>query len=144
MAKEYIRISWDKLDISVRAELLSEFNPIVCKALRETLPSRNIMSHAVVAGSQMYWPYRLVVKPEDCNTEDMSKQPEGRINLELDFQYLSMNYGPVTEAVPAIAVAQVVDEDLPKLPVIGQASWNNLLFEKDYIIVEITYLGGDC
>ena len=142
--KDYIKINFHKIDIEITAELLTDFNPHVCDEFNKTLPYRSIQSHAVVAGDQMYCPYRLIVDREKCNFEDMSRQPDGRINIELDFQYLSINYGKMTEAVPAVALAQVVDADVPKLAVIGKAVWNNLLFEKDYILVEFLYLGSEC
>ena len=78
MAKEYINIHFGKVDLDVRAYLLTDFNPEVCQAFKNTLPNRSVMSHAVVAGEQMYWPYRLVVDRACCNTEDMAKQPPGR------------------------------------------------------------------
>ncbi len=138
----FIVIDFGKLGVQVRAQLLEDSNPVVCDAFARSLPSKSVLSHAVVAGSQMYWPYRLLVDPRDCNSENMAAQPPGRINIELDFQYLSLNYGPMTEAVPAVAIAQIVEEDLPKLSPIGQAAWDNLLHSDDYIVLTITLAQG--
>lgn len=140
---EYIAINWEALGISIRAELLRSINPIICEKFYESLPYKSIQSHAVVAGGQMYCPYRLIVDAKDCNTENMAAQAMGRINMELDFQYLSINYGEITEAVPAVAILQVVDEDIDKLRDIGQRVWENLLNNNDYIVVSFEYLGGD-
>lgn len=140
--KEYIKIIFHKLNTEITAELLADFNPYLCEAFKKTLPNKSIQSHAVVAGDQLYCPYRLPVDSGKCNFEDMSKQPDGRINMELNFQYLSINYGKMVEAVPAAALAQVVEGDIPKLAGIGVAAWNNLLFEKDYILVEFLYIGS--
>lgn len=136
--KEYVNINFPSLNTELRAELLMDFNPFLCEDFKKTLPSKSIQSHAVCAGDQLYCPYRLSVDWNQCNFEDMSKQPNGRVNMELDFQYLSINYGKMFESVPAAALAQIVDEDIPKLADIGKAAWNNLLFEKDYILVEFT------
>lgn len=141
--KEYVSIQWKGIDMEVTAELLTEFNPLACAEFKKSLPYKSIQSHAVVAGGQMYCPYRLLIDEDKCNTEDMSKQPVGRANIELDFQYLSINYGEITEGVPAVALLQVVEEDLYKLPIIGEKVWNNLLFGEDYIVVEFTYQGGE-
>ncbi len=143
MSREFVKIRWDALDVEVKAELLSEFNPKICAELKKTFPYRSVQSHAVVAGGQMYCPYRLIIDPQDCNTEDMSQQPPGRMNMELDFQYLSINYDEITEGVPAVAVLQVVEEDVPKLPEIGKRVWENLLFGEDYILVTFELTGGE-
>lgn len=141
--KEFIRINFPSLKIELKAELLVNFNPSLCEEFKKTLPSKSIQTHAVCAGDQLYCPYRLPISWDQCNFEDMSKQPNGRVNMELDFQYLSINYGEMFESVPAAAIAQIVDEDIPKLSGVGKAAWNNLLFEKDFILVEFTKVDGD-
>ncbi|MCI8560688.1 MAG: hypothetical protein HFH03_06155 [Dorea sp.] len=143
MEKEYIKIEWDLLKTSVRAELLTKFNPVAVERLKETLPYTSIQSHAVVAGGQMYCPYRLVLGTDECNTENMAEQPIGRGNIELDFQYLSINYGVITEGVPAVAVLQVVKEDVPKLQWIGEQVLDNLFYGTKYMKVMMTYLGRE-
>ena len=143
MEKEYVLIRWKTLDCQVRAEILNECNPRACEEFKKSLPYKSIQSHAVVAGGQMYCPYRLILDEKDCNTENMAKQPPGRMNIELDFQYLSLNYDAITEAVPAVALLQIVEEDLDKIPLIGAQVWDNLLFSDEYIPVEFTYLGGE-
>jgi len=143
MKKEYVLIRWKTLGCQVKAEILNERNPRACEEFKKSLPYRSIQSHAVVAGGQMYCPYRLILDEKDCVTENMAEQPPGRMNIELDFQYLSLNYDVITEAVPAVALLQIVDADLEKIPAIGERVWNNLLFSDEYIPVEFTYLGGE-
>ena len=142
MEKEYVQIEWKELGVSVKAELLTALNPVATEKFKETLPYQSIQSHAVVAGGQMYCPYCLVLDQMQCNTELMAEQPVGRGNIELDFQYLSINYDEITENVPAVALLQVVEEDIPKLKEIGKKILNNLFYEKEYIHVAFTYLGG--
>ncbi len=130
-----IRIRWPELDIQLTAHLLWDFNPYACEEFCKLLPAQSIQSHAVVAGGQMYAPLRFAPQRERCNFENMAAQPEGRLNMELDFQYFSLNYGPMTEAVPALALAQVVEEDLPRLREAGALVWENLLYGKEYLHV---------
>lgn len=143
MNDKFIVIRWPSLETEVKAKLLTGLNPSACKAFIKTLPNKSIQSHAVVAGHQMYCPYRLIIDESECAYESMERQPIGRINIDLDFQYLSVNYGEVTEAVPALAIAQVIEEDIDKLSVLGEKVWNNLLFSNDYILVQFEYLGGE-
>lgn len=143
MLDKLIVIRWPSLETEVKTRLLTELNPAACEAFIKTLPSKSIQSHAVVAGYQMYCPYRLIIDKSECVYESMERQPIGRINIDLDFQYLSINYGEITEAVSALAIAQVVKEDIGKLRDMGEKVWNNLLFSNDYILVEFEYLGGE-
>ena len=131
------------MKIEVKAKLLTELNTSACEAFIKTLPNKSIQSHAVVAGHQIYCPYRLLVDKNECAYESMERQPVGRINVDLDFQYLSINYGKITEAVPALAIAQIVTDDIDKLAILGEKVWHNLLFSDDYILVEFEYLGGE-
>ena len=132
---QFVIIRWRELRESVRALLLDEVNPYACEELVGMLPVESIQSHAVVAGNQMYAPIRIALDRSRCRFENMAAQPEGRVNIELDFQYFSINYGPMTEAVPALAVAQVVDEDIPRLREIGRKVWDNLLSGQEYVHV---------
>jgi hypothetical protein len=103
-------------------------NPTLCASLLRSLPIVSVQTHAVVAGEQIYFPTRLVLEdPSSATTEDLSAQPPGRVNFDPFFQYLSLTYGRITEAVPAWPVAQVVEEDVPRLPALGEQIWQNLL-----------------
>ncbi|WP_408011099.1 hypothetical protein ACJROX_12630 [Pseudalkalibacillus sp. A8] len=134
---EIIKIEWPDLDMEVRVKLLMDVNPILCKEIKETLPFKSIQSHAVVAGKQMYFPYRFISENKEYNFERMDKQPVGRINIELDFQYFSINYGLMTEPIPALPIAQVIDEDIQTLIQVGEKVWHNLLFSDTYLIVKV-------
>lgn len=132
-----ITIRWHELGESVNALLLDKENAYACEEFAKLLPVESIQSHAVVAGNQMYAPIRFTPERALCNFENMAEQPEGRVNIELDFQYLSINYGPMTEAVPTLAVAQIVDSDIARLREIGRKVWDNLLYGSEYIHVYI-------
>src|SRR5262245_39308881 len=126
----HLVLSWPALDVTVRCTLLDQVNPRLCAALRRALPIVSVQTHAVVAGEQMYFPTRLVLDdPDSAATEDLSAQPPGRINFDPFFQYLSVSYGRISEGVPAWPVAQVIDDDLSRLPLVGGRIWQNLLHE---------------
>ncbi|VEF46781.1 Uncharacterised protein [Bacillus freudenreichii] len=137
-----IEIHWPGFNQTVKAKLLSELNEELCTKFLNTLPFKSIQSHAVVAGKQMYFPYRLYGNSK-LYSEDMDKQPIGRINIELNFQYLAINYGPMTEPVPAVPIAQIDSSDIEKLKQIGEKVWHNLLFEDRYLQVHVRLSGDD-
>jgi hypothetical protein len=128
-------ISWPKRGASITAELLARQDPELIGRFRDSLPRKSIQSHAVVAGFQMYCPFRMSFFPKHPYHEPMNEQPPGRINLELDFQYLAINYGAMTEPVPALPVAQVLKEDIPVLVRMGKQAWENLLFSDEFLLV---------
>ena len=138
-----IVMKWPKLGYKVRINMLDDLNPRLCGILREQLPLTGIQSHAVVAGEQMYFPFAAPPVPDDAKFEDMAAQPVGRINIEPKFHYLSVNYGPNHESVPALAVAQVVDEDLETLKIVGRLVWDNLLFSTEYLHVVLESIKGE-
>ncbi|MDR2527782.1 MAG: hypothetical protein LBD04_02015 [Synergistaceae bacterium] len=133
-------ISWPALNARVAARLLDDFNPHGCREFVKTLPVKSVQSHSVVAGNQIYCPFRLNVDRALLRNELMSGQGIGRVNIELDFQYLSINYGPITEAVPAVPLAQVEESHIPVLLSVGGEIWRNLntVHEKKFIVVEFT------
>lgn len=130
-----ILMQWPELEREVRVKLLDDINPVLCNQLYSQLPLTSIQSHAVVCGAQMYFPFAVSSVPDEARFEDMAVQPVGRMNIEPKFHYLSVNYGPNHEAVPALAVAQVLYEDLDILKEVGLLVWNNLLFSTDYLHV---------
>ncbi|MCL4863242.1 MAG: DUF3830 family protein, partial [Caldilineaceae bacterium] len=119
-----VRFRWPQLDVTVQVRLLDDYNPELTHALWEQLPLLSIQSHAIVAGQQIYAPTRLSLADLDrAYTEPMNEQPSGRINFEPYFQYLALNYGPMSEPVPAWPIGQVAPGDVARLPVLGQQVW---------------------
>ena len=142
--KTQIRFRWPQINTQISVDLLSEFNPFLTSALLDMLPLVSIQSHAVVAGQQIYFPTRLVLpKNEAAATEPMNEQPDGRVNFEPFFQYISISYGPVSEPVPAWAIGQVVDSDIEKLGDLGRTVWDNLLSEDDPLMVAVEHATDD-
>lgn len=128
-----IRLVWPELGLTVRACLLAQQSAPLKDVLWDSLPIVSIQSHAVVAGRQMYFPVRLLLPAQlehGCYWEPMDRQPAGRLNLDPAFQYLAINYERPTEPVPALPLAQVIDEDMDTLVSVGEKVWYNLLFER--------------
>lgn len=128
-------ISWPKYEKTVAAEMLEDQDPKLRQDFWDALPFRSIQSHAVCAGVQMYCPFRLVSLPSQPSYEPMNEQPVGRVNLELDFQYLAINYGPMREPVPALPIAQVKENDIRDIKIMGKMAWDNLLFSDEFLVV---------
>ena len=132
---ELFSISWPHWEKTIEAKLLDKQAGALLKAFWDSIPSTSIQSHASCAGYQLYCPYKLVYPPEDLYFEPMNKQKLGRINLEPDFQYLSINYNTMEEPVPALPIAQVEEQYLQEIETIGKMAWDNLLFSNDFIKV---------
>lgn len=130
-------MEWPQLGKYVRFKLLEDKNPIVCEEIRKQLPVVSIQSHAVVCGKQMYCPFLYTKDSGNAFYEDMSKQPEGRINLELKFLYLSVNYDVQHESIPTCPIGQVEEEDMHILKEVGEKIWYNLMYSDEYIKVII-------
>ena len=136
-------ISWPKWGKAIQAELFDAQHTNFCESFWTALPAKSIQSHAVCAGIQMYFPFRMVRPPSEPFTEPMNAQPPGRVNLELDFQYLSINYGAMEEPVPAVPIAQIKAEDLIEIEVIGKLSWENLVYSNVFVEVLLEKQEGD-
>lgn len=128
-------IAWPRFNKTVEAELLEEQDPKLRQDFWDALPFRSIQSHAVCAGVQMYCPFRLVSLPSQPSYEPMNQQAVGRVNLELDFQYLAINYGPMREPVPALPIAQIRSHDIEDIQILGKMAWDNLLFSDEFVLV---------
>lgn len=135
-------ISWPRFERSVEAEVLEGQDRELCELFWKALPFKSIQSHAVCAGVQMYCPFHLVWQPQKPLYEPMNGQPVGRINLELDFQYLAINYGSMKEPVAALPIAQVKERDLEKIRIVGKMTWENLLFSDEPVLVLFDRQGG--
>lgn len=129
-------INWPEWKMKVEAEIIDGQDAVLRSEFWSSLPFNSIQSHAACAGVQMYCPFRLVCRPENPFYEPMNEQQEGRISLELDFQYLSINYGPMAEPVPALPIAQVQEQDIDKIKSLGKMAWHNLLFSNQFIKVD--------
>ena len=126
-----VHFRWPQLNTALQVELLDDLSPQLADDLWRATPLFSIQSHAVVAGEQIYFPTRLILSaPDLAGTEVMNTQPPGRINFEPYFQYVALNYGPMTEPVPTWPIGQVVAADIDKLPALGRHVWEHFLSAK--------------
>lgn len=135
-------IRWPKLGKAIEAEIIEAQDQALKERFWNALPFSSIQSHAVCAGIQMYCPFRLVCIPSNPFLEPMNEQIIGRINLELDFQYLAINYGLMEEPVPALPIAQVREQDMDVIKLVGKMAWRNLLFSNEFIEVHFEKMEG--
>lgn len=133
-----IEICFSPINIKIRAELLENLNPVLCKILWDSLPYRSIQCHALVAGEQLYH-YTPIIEaiPYKAQTkEDKTEQLIGRINMS-SLQLMSIKYGLITEYLESVPVAQVVEEDLNKLKKVGEIAWESVYKTKELIVVTV-------
>jgi hypothetical protein len=57
------------------------------------------------------------------------------VNIDLDFQYLAVSYGLVTEPLPALPIARVGENVIEELRTVGRMVWDNLLFSDEFVLV---------
>jgi hypothetical protein len=136
----HLRFLWPQLEIAIHVAVLDDLNPDLSHKLWAACPFASIQSHAVGAGQQIYFPTRLVLpRPDSAFTEPMNEQLPGRVNFEPFFQYLSINYGPVSEAVPAWPIGQVIEQDVPLLATLGARIWANLISRQPPLLVMVDH-----
>ncbi len=139
-----LQLRWPELQLAIEMDVLEDHNPSLAATLLDSLPLVSIQSHAIVAGKQIYFPTRISpLDQEVASTERMDQQPAGRVNFEPFFQYISLNYGTISESVPAFPIGQVIETDLDVLSSVGGRVLTNLLYENSYIHVILERTGAE-
>lgn len=135
---QIIEIELQPINIKLRARLLYELNEELCTLLLKYLPYRSVQCHSFVAGYQLYHYTPIIesvsVKPE--TEERIIDQPIGRVSLSA-LQLMPIKYGEVTEPLTANPVAQILDEDIPKLKKAGKLVWDSLYKTKEFVQVTV-------
>jgi hypothetical protein len=138
---ELIALSFPKLEAELRAKVLWNLNPELCKLLAQSLPFTTIYSHATASGEGMYAPTRIVgtVRAKHMLLTEM---PHGTLTLSTDnYKTLGLFYGPITEPLPGFPpVAQVIDEDLKTMRRVGREVWLSNYVTHDLIDVTVRAL----
>lgn len=139
---KFITLKFNPINITIKAKLLYDLNPNLCRILVKSLPYRSIQCHALVAGQQLYHytPIIEAVTYRAKTREDKTKQPIGRINMS-SLELLSIKYGLITEYLESVPVAQVVDRDIEKLKEVGFFVWESIYKTKKLIMVTVSLEG---
>lgn len=139
---QIIEIELQPINIKLRARLLYALNKELCDLLLQYLPYKSVQCHSFVAGYQLYHYTPIVesvsVRPE--TEERLIDQPIGRVSLSA-LQLMPIKYGEVTEPLTANPIAQVLDEDIPKLKKAGKLVWNSLYKKKELVYVTVRVPG---
>jgi hypothetical protein len=148
-----IEIEWPELGVTVTANLADDKNPSKCNVLWENLPIKSIQSHAFSSGDRMYFPTRIVNDVANEWVDPRSNNPVighwenkywGRVpvkpgliqaNFKISFGSIDIVYGQLKEALPIAPVAYIIEEDLDKLALAGQAVWEGLMAQKGYKVI---------
>jgi hypothetical protein len=114
--EQVIEIELQPINIVFRARLLTDLNEDLCSLLLRYLPYRSVQCHSFVAGYQLYH-YTPIVESVSIipqTEERLVDQPIGRVSLSA-LQLMTIKYGGVTEPLTANPVAQILEQDIPKL-----------------------------
>ena len=135
---QIIEIELQPINIILRAKLLTELNENLCMLLLQYLPYRSVQAHSFVAGYQLYHYTPIVesVSVTPQTEERLIDQPIGRVSLSA-LQLMPIKYGEVTEPLTANPIAQIIEEDIPKLKKAGKLVWNALYSTKELVYVTV-------
>ena len=121
MEKTMLTLTWPTLGLCVRAAMLEEENPEVCRKMREKLPFESMMGHAVVSGETMWFPTRVI----HSGPNYMVPRQIGDLYFFTSGQSVCITYGVITESAKVNKFAAVLPEDIPTLQQAGR-----LVYEK--------------
>jgi hypothetical protein len=132
-----VTIEWPDLNVSVSATLLDEKNPELCEVLWGHLPFVSVQEHMVVSGEGIYCWAPIVTTAPVRYTERLTEMPPGRLTyIQATGNKIGLAYGPITEPLDhCTPIGQILEHDLPKLPVIGKAVWDSTFYTKKIIAV---------
>ncbi|PHH66791.1 hypothetical protein CDD81_5923 [Ophiocordyceps australis] len=133
----HVKVKWLQLNVTITLQLNVEVNPRLINVLFESLPYRSLQNHALVSGDHLYHlvpSERLIYTVADYVVPDRTTEPEGTVFLS-GLQHLGINYGPLTENLPAAPCGSVIPEDMEKLRNVGNCVWEACTKSKQIIEV---------
>lgn len=139
---DLLQLNWPELGIRVKCRPL-ESSKRAFESISGSLPVSVVQSHAMVSGSLIYMlnvPLQEpVVYDRPLLRESLADGPVGRVwttsvNRIGQFQ---VKYGPVTEDIAYPPLAQIVDEDIALISVVGRAVLESIVRSKAILRVEI-------
>lgn len=142
----HIRLDFRHLGLVLRAKLLWEVNPDLCRTFAATLPFTTVYSHTTGSGQGMYAPTRVVGRVP-ARHELLTRLPHGTLTLSTDnYKTLGFFYGTITEPLPGFPpVAEVVEEDKPLMAQVGREVWlaNTITHDPAPATVTVSGEGGE-
>ena len=117
-----IEIEWPGLEVKVEAQLLDDKAPGTCNAIWNRLPFQSVQDHALSAGqiilcsSPIVVPFRENPRPFEL----------GNVWYAADSTDIAIVYGDVTEPATVPTFATVRQQDVNRLKIAGQRTWENL------------------
>jgi hypothetical protein len=134
-----IRLTWQPLNVSVRATLAAEQNPELCQELLAALPLTVLQDHAVVAGESMFAWTPLVSTATVAVRERICDAPVGRMRYQFATgQKVVVAYGQTRETAAAPVLGQVHADDVPLLPEVGRRVAESTFRSKDLIWLTVS------
>lgn len=121
-------------DLSFRARLLQSQNADVVDKLLSVTPLRSFLLHVVVAGETIYLPAPTF----SLSAKHMVERRKGTIYYNTTSQSICICYGSVTESTLVNQIAQVAEEDLPKLVGLGKLVYEQTINRETPRIVQIS------
>jgi hypothetical protein len=139
-----VRIEWPDLGIRASATLLEEKNPELCDVFWGHLPFVSMQEHAVVSGQGIYCWAPIVTTAPVRYTERLTEMPPGRLTyIQATGNKIGLEYGPITEPLDhCTPIGQILQDDLPKLEVVGKAVWDSAFYSKKIIMVHFKKVEG--
>ena len=127
--------------LSFRARLLPADNPSVVDLVLKHLPLNSVLCHVVVSGETFYIPSRILF----FGSGNMVKRQRGTVYFHAPGHTICVCYGNATESAEVNQFGQVLQDDLEKLPAIGELVYQQTVQNETPTIVrvEVRLIGGD-
>lgn len=133
-----IRISWEKLNLSVCAYLATNENRDLCAAFIEALPFETLHVHATISSASTdAWTPMVITAPAPTK-ERQCDDPIGRLRLsQATGMKLVIQYGKVTEDIEMPVLGEILPECRNIILSVGEALWNSTYHTKEEIKVKV-------
>lgn len=131
----YLELEWPKFGIRVRAKLLEDKAPHLCKLILDKLPFESIHWHAVISGELLGFMCPVVC----TKMENPVDRARGDVYLYANAQWIIIPYGATTEPNKVNKFGEIEKDDLEKLKIVGEKIWQTFVEgSKDAIKTVVT------
>ena len=141
MVSRQFEMEWPDFGTTIRASLLEQENPEVCKAFVDLLPFTTIFAASMSAGEMFKVPVPSMLPDVDIDRlVPLPEEPEGSI-FSLGYGSLLVKYGICVEPFQLARVATVEPDDLGVFQSISSKLADAYFFTKD--INHVTFRMAD-